>query len=131
MKKFKTLGIVVMIAVIGFCFASCGKEENKLKKNAGVYKCVEADVAGNKVTAEDIGEMKIELKDDGKAIFSIEEEKQECTWDIEEKKITLHVPKGEGMPEDTDMEMTLNDKEDGFVVDDFIGTGMKLVFEKE
>ena len=125
MKKIKTTGILIMVIVMIIAFASCG-EKNKYEKYIGNYKCVKAEMAGMELSSEELGEIKIQLKDDGKAVFTFDEESENVTWDVEEEEIIIKADDGD---ESLEFKCEMNDKDDGFKIPDFMGMGLE--FEKE
>ena len=81
MKKYKTIGIFVIVALIAIVMIGCGKKENS--KFTGKYKCTAVELEGEKISGDTMGDMQLEFNKGGKGSFIIEDESQNITWDAE------------------------------------------------
>ncbi len=121
MKKIKgilSLVVVMMIAVT--LIAGCGG--GKATGYEGKYVSVSGEMMGVELTGEDVEGWSIELKNGGKGTIELEGEKGNIDWSVEGEAITIKV-EGE--------EMTGTIGDGNIVIDDVLGSGMKLTFAKE
>jgi len=121
MKKIKgILSLVVAMMIAVTLLVGCGG--GKATGYEGKYVSVSGEMMGLELTGEEIKGWSIELKNGGKGTMELEGEKGNINWSIEGETITINV----------DGEEVTGTIEDGnIVIDNILGSGMKITFAKE
>ena len=112
---------VVLACMAVFCLCACGSGRDP---NLGKYLGTTINILGTDEPMSGLyaGENSIELKSGGKAVFIIEDEPMNMTYDIKEGVITLT---------SLDNLKTTGTIGDGVIkLDDFFGVAMGMTFEK-
>ncbi len=118
------LVLVVLIAVVAMLMSRGGESVDDSNPFVGVWRAVSVEMWGETMTAEDVfgGAVELELKANGKCEFRADGDKDTYSW--EEKSGEILVTSGG--------ETVLNCLKDSgrLVVEDFMGTGITIIFEK-
>ena len=117
MKKIIALLLVGMML---FSLVACGGG-SKDDPNLGLYTCTAVEAMGMSISPADFsdGEITIDLKSGGKAVFDFEGESANVKWKLDGEAFELS---------DSEVTMTGTLKDGVLILDDFMG--MTMVFEK-
>lgn len=122
MKKIiKNFGVVILSLML--CMLSaCGGGGNSDEKYVGKYVSVAGEAMGVTLTGEEISGFDIELKEDGKAVLTVDGDEQNFKWKNDGESIVIS---------GGDNEMTGVVDGDTIVFDNMLDAGLKVTFAKE
>lgn len=119
------IAAVVAIVVIGIIFFGGGKDKiDSDSPYIGAWSPVTVEMFGETFPGDEIlGSMNLQFKEDGKCLFQTDEGSHSYKWEESEKEILIL--------SGSDTIITCVKIGEGLEVEDYLNTGMKIIFEKE
>ncbi|MBR0163967.1 MAG: hypothetical protein IJQ12_04755 [Lachnospiraceae bacterium] len=121
MKRLRTFFVTMIFAIAAFTLSACGGSAEP-DENSGVYEAVSAKAFGLEMAIDELyeGGMSIELKDGGKAVFTLEGKDYKMKWSHDGKDFQA---KGGG----AELEGTVEDG--ALLLTNLMGSGVDIRLE--